>query len=183
MSNSTGVLWRILREGNPVAVVFYPELITRDALIEEVKLLAPPERTVIQSSDVNAAFQNGDVIVLLTPDDQEAAVATLDRRREEMRDRTAPAVLFLLCDGSGEQRLREAFALASWLRGREYDPTRPQTIDTEAARRAFEERTGQKPEQWLAAWQAGELPDTLENNLLSHEALLLRRSKTNLFYD
>jgi hypothetical protein len=173
VSSSTGVLWRILREGNPVAVIYYPESATREALLEQVALLAPEDRSVIRARDVEAAFRDPDAIVLLTVDDEPGAVDLLNRRREELVDRTAPAILFLLCDGTGEERLREAFALASWLRGREYDPTRPDPIDAGAAREAFRERTGRSAEAWLSAWRAGALPDTLENNLLSHEALLL----------
>ena len=115
-------------------------------------------------------------IVLLTPADEAAAVAFLDLHRERMRNRVAPAVLFLLCDGSGERRLREAYALASWLRGREYDPTRAPEVDAAATRETFTERTGSTPEAWLAAWRSGELADTLEHNLLAQEALLLEGS-------
>lgn len=173
MSSSTGVLWRILREGNPVAVIYYPESATREALLDQVQLLAPEDRRVLRARDVQAAFRDLDAIVLLTPDDEAGAVDVLDRRREDLVDRTAPAVLFLLCDGTGELRLRQAFALASWLRGREYDPTRSENIDADAARKAFEERTGRAVDAWLSAWRSGALSDTLENNLLSHEALLL----------
>lgn len=173
MSASTGVLWRILREGNPVAVIFYPESATREALIEQVELLAPEERRVIHARDVEAAFRDLDAIVLLMLDDEPGAVDILNRRREDLVKRTAPVVLFLLCDGTGEVRLREAFALASWLRDREYDPTRSEAIDAGAAREELEERTGRPAGAWLSAWRAGALQDTLENNLLSHEALLL----------
>jgi hypothetical protein len=173
VSASTGVLWRILREANPVAVIFYPESATRAALLEQAELLAPDDRRVLRARDMEAAFHDPDAIVLLTPDDEPGAVDILNRRREDLVERTAPAVLFLLCDGTGEARLREAFALASWLRGREYDPARAEPIDAGAARRAFAERTGSPAEAWLAAWRTGALPDTLENNLLSHEALLL----------
>ena len=176
MSASTGVLWRILRSGSPVAVVFYPESTTRAALMEEVELMAPPERRVIRAQEIEAAFQDMDAIVLLTPENEARAVELLDLRREGLRARSAPAVLFLLCDGSGERRLREAYALASWLRGREYDPTRAPAVDVTAARQAFEERTGQTPEAWLLAWRTGSLSDTLENNLLAQEALLLEGS-------
>ena len=176
MSSSTGVLWRILRENNPIVAVYYPELATRTALIESLKLLAPPEVSLKETSEIEAAFGDLDKIVVLLPDDEVQAVAVLDRRREELRARKAPVVLFLLCDGSGEQRLRSAFALASWLRGREYDPERSLALaDSElaAARQEFTKRAGSPPESWLQSWRAGSLPDTLENNLLSHEALSL----------
>jgi hypothetical protein len=173
VSASTGVLWRILREGNPVAVIYYPESATREDLLEQAELMAPPERKILRASDIEAAFRDPEAIVLLTLDDEVGAVEALDQRREALLDRTAPVVLFLLCDGSGERRLQEAYALASWIRGREYDPTRTGNIDADSARRAFEERAGQTPEAWLEAWQADGLPDTLENNLLAHEALLL----------
>ena len=176
MSASTGVLWRILRERTPVAVIFYPESTTREAMIEEVKLIAPPERNVLRAVELEAAVQDPEAIVLLTPADEAAAVAFLDLHRERMRNRVAPAVLFLLCDGSGERRLREAYALASWLRGREYDPTRAPEVDAAATRETFTERTGSTPEAWLAAWRSGELADTLEHNLLAQEALLLEGS-------
>jgi hypothetical protein len=176
MSGSSGVLWRILRSGSPVAVVFYPESTTREAQLEEVELLAPPERKVIRAREVEAAFRDPEAIVLLTPDDEARAVEVLDLRREALRDRSAPAVLFLLADGGGERRLREAYALASWLRGREYDPTRAGGVDVSSAREAFRVRTGHMPEAWLDAWRRGALADTLDNNLLAQEALLLEGS-------
>lgn len=180
MSSSTGVLWRILRENNPIAAVYYPELVTRTALIESLKLLAPPGLPVKEATEIDAAFADPDKIVVLLPDDEAEAVAVLDRRREELRDRTAPVVLFLLCDGSGEQRLRSAFALASWLRGREYDPERSQPLESSeiaAARQEFIKRTGSSPEDWLERWRAGSVADTLANNLLSHEAMSLENQQ------
>jgi hypothetical protein len=173
VSTSTGTLWRILGEGTPLAVVFYPELVTRQGLAEQVELVAPAGRRIVRANEVEAAFRDGDAIVLLLLDDEAGAVETLDRRRDELIDRTAPAVLFLLCDGSGEQKLRDAFALASWIRGREYDPTRAEPADVDAARCDFETATGRSPEAWLAMWRGGELPDTTENNLRAHEARLL----------
>jgi hypothetical protein len=173
VSASTGTLWRILGEGTQLAVVYYPELITREALAEQVELLAPTDRRVVRATDVEDAFANRDAIVMLFVTDEAGAVETLNLRRDELIDRAAPAVLFLLCDGTGEQKLREAFALASWIRGREYDPTRALPVDVEAGRIAFVDATGQTPEVWLDAWRRGELADTTENNLRAHEARLL----------
>lgn len=175
MSVSTGTLWRILTEGTQLAVIYYPEAITREALAEQVELLAPEGRRVVRATDVGAAFADRDAIVMLLVTDEAGAVETLNLRRDELIDRTAPAVLFLLCDGTGEQKLREAFALASWIRGREYDPTRALPVDVEAARGDFVGATGWSPEAWLDAWRRGELADTTENNLRGHEARLLER--------
>lgn len=177
MSATTGTLWRILAEGTQLAVIYYPEAITRAALVEQVDLLAPEGRRVLHANDVEAAFTDRDAIVLLLVTDEAGAVDTLNLRRDQLVDRTAPAVLFLLCDGTGEQKLRDAFALASWVRGREYDPTRALPLDLEAARTEFTAATGLSPEDWLAAWRRGDLADTTENNLRGHEARLLEASQ------
>lgn len=124
MSASTGHLWRILREGTPLAVIYYSRVDVRDALLDELTLLAPEGVNVRVAHDASAAFEHPDEVVALLIDDEPAAVETLDRWRERMADRSMPAVLFLLAGGVAEASLRDHPGLASWVRGREYDPER-----------------------------------------------------------
>jgi hypothetical protein len=124
MSDSTGHLWRILRDGSPLVVVYYPSRGERDDAVDEVRLLAPDAVTVTRENHIDAAFAHPDAIVLLVVDDEEGAVRRLDLDRDRLLRRTAPAVLFLLSGGDAERSLMRHPSLASWLRGREYDPDR-----------------------------------------------------------
>ena len=176
MSDSTGTLWRILGEDSPVAVVFYQSHSAREEILELAAILAPPERQQRRTSNVEDAFNEQNTLLFLTPEDEQRAVLTLDGRREALRNRTAPVVLFLMNGGDGEKRLREdAAGLESWLRGMEYDPERLPLIDVEGERARFIEKTGLSPEDWLVAWRGGSIADTTENNFLSHHAALLEQ--------
>ncbi|MEP7122076.1 MAG: hypothetical protein ABJE95_14250 [Byssovorax sp.] len=176
MSDSTGTLWRILSEDTPVAVVFYQSPSAREEILELATILAPAERQYRRTANVHDAFSEEDMILFLTPEDEQRAVLTLDGRREALRNRTAPVVLFLMSGGDGEKRLRnDAAGLESWLRGMEYDPERLAPIDVEAERARFAEKTGLLPEDWLIRWRGGSIADTTENNFLSHHAALLEQ--------
>jgi hypothetical protein len=176
VSDSTGTLWKILNDQSPVAVVFYSSHAAREDLLDLARLMAPSERPIRQTDNVDDAFRELDTILLLTPADEQAAVLTLDGRRDALRDRTAPVVLFLLRGGSADERLRtEAAGLESWLRGMEYDPERLTPLDLTSERTQFEQQTGQAPEAWLSAWRRGDIEDTLDNNLLAHRATLLEQ--------
>lgn len=124
MSDSTGHLWRILRDGSPLVVVYYPSRGEREDAVEEVTLLAPDDVAVKRADHVDAAFVTPDALVMLVLDDEEGAVRRLDLDRERLLRRTVPAVLFLLSGGDAERSLMRHPSLASWLRGREYDPDR-----------------------------------------------------------
>lgn len=176
MSDSTGTLWRILGEDSPVAVVFYQSPSAREEILELAMILAPADRQQRRTVNVNDAFGDEDKLLFLTPEDEQGAVLTLDGRREALRNRTAPVVLFLMSGGDGEKRLRnDAAGLESWLRGMEYDPERLAPLDVQGERAHFMEKTGFSPEEWLVAWQGGSIADTTENNFLSHHAALLEQ--------
>ena len=176
MSDSTGTLWGIRRAESPVAVIFYQSPSAREELLELATILAPPERQHRRSLNVEDAFSDEETILFLTPEDEQDAVLALDGRREALRNRTAPVVLFLMSGGDGEKRLREdAAGLESWLRGMVYDPERRASFDIEGERARFEEKTGLSPEAWLIGWRGGSIADTTENNFLSHHAALLEQ--------
>jgi hypothetical protein len=157
-------------------VVFYYSPTARSDGIETVRLVAPEAWHLVETDAVEDAFQKPDTPLLLLPDDEAAAVATLDGRREALQDRTKPAILFLLKGGSGERTLRDAAGLASWLRGKEFDPEPPE-LDVNAERLRFKTLAGRPVEAWLEAWRRGEIPDTLDNNLLCQQALLLEGAR------
>lgn len=172
MSGSNGTLWRLLDEGDPICLVLYPSFGALEETIETVRLLAPSTWTLARTADVEDAFRNLDVPLLLTPSDEVAAVRRLDGKRDALVERTAPVVLFVLKGGAAEHALAEAPGLASWLRGRVFDPE-PEEIDVEQELRKFEQEAGRPPRDWLDAWYRGEIGDTLENNLRYQTALLL----------
>ena len=176
MSDSTGTLVGILREETPVAVIFYQSPSAREELLELATILAPPEKQQRRTASVEDAFHDQDTLLFLTPEDEQGAVLALDGRREALRNRTAPVVLFLMSGGDGEKRLRDdAAGLESWLRGMEYDPERLAPFDVEVERARFKEKTGLSPEAWLTRWREGSIADTTENNFLSHHAALLEQ--------
>jgi hypothetical protein len=172
VSGSTGTLWRQFNEGEPLCLVLYSSLGALEDTIETVQLVAPSSWTPMRTTDIEDAFRKLDEPLLLTPRDEVAAILTLDGRREALLGRTAPAFMFILKGGGAEKALRTAPGLASWLGGHVFDPE-PAEIDVEHEQHRFETETGQSSQQWLAAWQHGEIPDTLDNNLLYQRALLL----------
>jgi hypothetical protein len=175
MRRATGSFWSALNSGSPIVVVYYPELETRQALLEQARAMLPAGRPARQSSDVDDAFQKElfDTPLLLTPADEAAAVLALDGRREMLQDRRAPVVVFLLRGGSASRALQEAPALASWIRESQVDPEQMERIDPLAEAERFHQETGMSPAQWIADWRAGCLPDTLDNNHWLHRAMLL----------
>jgi hypothetical protein len=176
VSDSTGTLWGILRAESPVAVVFYQSPSAREESLELAVLLAPPEKQQRRTVSVEDAFHNEDTLLFLTPEDEQGAVLALDGRRDALRNRTAPVVLFLMSGGDAEKRLRsDAAGLESWLRGMEYDPERRAHLDVEGERARFKKKTGLSPEEWLARWREGSIADTTESNFLSHHAALLEQ--------
>lgn len=172
MSGSTGTLWALLHQKSPVGLVLYSSIGTLNDTIETVQLVAPSSWQPTRTTDVEDAFRKQDEPLLLTPDDEVAAIMTLDGRREALVDRTEPVILFILKGGGAEQALRWAPNLAGWLRDAVFDPE-PAEIDLEQEQLRFAEETGRSPQQWLDAWRRGEIADTLDNNIIYQRAMLL----------
>jgi hypothetical protein len=173
MRDASGSLWKLAHTQTPIGVVIYSDYTQRDELLAELELLAPGGIQVLRATTLEEALPHPDALVLLTPPDERAAVIELDGRREHFRDRQVPMLLFLLRGGSGLGALPDAPGLASWLAGSEVEPERLRSLDVEAETRAFVERTGRSPAEWLAAWQSRQLPESFENMLLTHRARLL----------
>lgn len=162
--------------GDGIAVIYYPDLGLRDWLVAEVETIANVE-PVARVDSVEAALARPDALVLLLPQDEQAAVGELDGARDRLLEprRAFPVVLFLLREGNGAKALREAPSLASWIRGSDPDPERLAEIDEETERRAFREETGTTPEEWLKTWRAGELRRDARGFSLTYRASLLER--------
>lgn len=176
MRTYTALLAKALQSGRPLFIVYYEEPGARERLIEEVKLLAPPEAAVRQTTSVEEAFTAEPAVLLLTPENERAAVELLEGGRELLRNRTLPVVLFLLRGGEAQRTLAELPALSSWVSGVQIDPERVGGLDVEAERARFQEGAGCTPEEWLADYREGRIPDTLESMLRLHHALVLERS-------
>ena len=172
---SGSALWRVLHEGSPISCVYYADLVGREDTAELLEAFAQDSHVVRRTARVDDAFDEAcaKTALLLLPDDERDAVLELDGRREALAERQAPVVLFLLRDGQGARALAEAPGLAGWLRGRDVDPERLDAMDLEAESASFEKDTGRTAAAWLSAWRAGELTDTLGNNLTLQRALLL----------
>jgi hypothetical protein len=173
MRDASGALWKLAHTKTPLGLVIYSDYTQRDELISELELLAPSGIQVLRATTLDEAHPLAKALVLLTPPDEGATVLELDGRREHFLDRQVPLLLFLLRGGEGLRVLADAPGLASWLSGSEVEPERLQNLDVEAETRAFLERTGKSPEAWLAAYAAGEVPESFENILLTHRARLL----------
>ena len=170
---ATAELWKALRWGAPIVVILYEDAELREQLISEMELLAPEGRRIRRIRDVEEAFQDLDSILFLTPGDERKALRVLDGKREAMVERTTPLVVFLVRDGDGARGLDSAPGLASWVQGKVIDPHRLEQIDLKSERERFHQETKLWPEEWLAQYRSGILPDTLENALMSCHAGLL----------
>jgi hypothetical protein len=71
-------------------------------------MLAPEGRPLHETVAINDVFQpeSKDEVLLITPADEVEAVRTLEGRREALLKREAPAILFLMQDGSAEHVLK-----------------------------------------------------------------------------
>lgn len=159
----------------PVAVVFYEDPDARARLLKTIELLMPDDLQPVRTSDVEDAFRHLDKLLLLTPDNELEALRALAGRRDALIERSAPTILFLLRRGSASALFSstQLAGLASWLRGHIVDPVALQQINPTIERQRFAEATGQEPEAWLRAFRAGELSDTIDNQLWHSQALLL----------
>jgi hypothetical protein len=177
MRESTNALWKLMRSDRPIACVLYEDWAAREQLIELSYLVSPSDFEVHRTEAIDEVFREDRrrTLLLLVPESEIEAVRKLDARREDIEKRKAPVVLFLLRRGSGLQELAVRRGLAAMLRDQELDPADLDSGETDLERRRFTEAVGRTPEEWLAAWRAGEVPDTPENNLLLHQALLLER--------
>lgn len=169
-------LARVLQSGRPLVILFYDEPLSRERLLAEAELLAPDSVPVRRSSSIQDAFSAEPGLLLLTPRNEREAVELLEGGREMLRGRTHPVVLFLLRGGEAQQAMAELPALASWVNGVQIDSEQAGAVDVEAERLRFQEEVGRSPEEWLADYRDGRIPDTLDNFLRSHRALFLERS-------
>ena len=164
------------RDWGGLTIVFCPDLRLRDALAEEVESLAPSEARTFRTSDVQAALQAHDRLVMLLPENERDVVLDLDGCREQALNppRTQPIVLFLLRDGDGSNALAtDAPSIWSWASGNDVDPERLAEIDVEKERESFEELTGRTPEKWLSSWRDGTGPRADVDYALAARAMLL----------
>lgn len=173
MRDASGALWKLAHTKTPIGLVIYSDYEQRNELITELELLAPSGIQVLRVTTPDEAHSHPKALVLLTPPDEGATVLELDGRREQFVDRQVPLLLFLIRGGEGLRVLADAPGLASWLNGSEVEPERLQNLDVAAETQAFIQRTGKNPTEWLAAYEAGTLPETFENILLTHRARLL----------
>jgi hypothetical protein len=178
VSASTGDLLTLLGGNGPVGVVFYRDDHGRDDLLDLCELLAPKDRALRETTAIEEAFGEAhrSTILLLTPDDEVEAVRTLEGRREQLREREAPAILFLMQDGSAEHVLnKDAPAFSSFLRGLTYDPEpMPYEADLAGQRAGFAKTHGCTPDEWLEAWRTDKLEDDANNNLTAQDAWVLQ---------
>jgi hypothetical protein len=177
LRDSTGALWRALGSADPVVVVLYPHAAAREDLIELAKMLARDRgphlaETVEDACDPTHSGQ----VVLLSAGDEAAAVRELAARRDELAERTAPIVLFLLSGGTGVAALGEAPGLASWVRGRLIDVDELDRFDAGLETKEFTDATGMSPEEWLRQWRAGKIPNDACARLRANEALALTKT-------
>lgn len=179
MSDPAEAISSALHRDPGVAVLVYPDLWTRGWVESEAHSLAGRAVTVVASVD-EALRAPPDDLVLLIPPDEVAAVYALDGSRDRVLGlaRTAPIVLFLLREGPGWRALySDCPSLASWVSGSDPDPDALAQIDVEAERARFVAATGQEPEAWLAAWDAGAVERDGDGIARLHDALLLVGSR------
>lgn len=179
MRESTNALWSLLRSTKPIACVQYEDWASREQLVELSYLVAPSDYEVHRTESVDDVFREDrrSTLLLLVPSNEIEVVRKLDAHRDEIAKRTAPVVVFLLRRGSGLQELATRRGLSGMLRDQELDPEDMDTFEMELERQRFCDAVKQTPEEWLTEWRAGQKPDTQENNLLLHQALLLEREQ------
>ena len=169
-------LAKALQSSRPLIILFYEEPGSRERLIEDVEMLAPEDAPVRRSSSIQEAFSAEPALLLLTPENEREAVELLEGGRELLRNRSFPLVLFLLRGGEAQRALAELPALASWVSGVQIDSEQAGEVDVDVERTRFQEEVGCSPEEWLADYRTGRMPDSQENQMRTHRALLLERS-------
>lgn len=174
----SGSLWAHLAPIPPVLTVLYGGESELEEVLAEIELLCDVPSSRETSSE--AALGNPHTLVLLTVplDRQEYLIDLLETQRDRLQIRTQPLVLLLPRSGVGVRRLFRSPFLASWLRGRILDPERLNAIDVEDATSEFLRQAGCAPEEFLRQWNSQTIADTLENNLLHQQALMLAQEQT-----
>lgn len=162
----------LLEWGEPLGIAFYPDHKAKADLIARMRALAEPREVhEIRRGEDALPLVNLAALVLVEPEDEEAAVSFFDRNRDHFDDVKARLLILLLRGGAGERALKDAPALASFARDASFEVVpRPRRED---ACTEFKQRYGMAPEEWLGRWREGALPDTLENNYALSEALAL----------
>ncbi len=178
MRDATAAIWKLLRTGKPVGCVLYEDFAAREQLLELMYLVSPREFDVHRIEEAAEAFAEAELgtLLLFAPRNEIDAVRAFDHHRAALEKRTAPVILFLLRRGSGLQELASRRGLSAMLAEQEIDPAAIDAAETQIERTRFCDEVAQTPEEWLDAWRAGDKPDTPENNLWLHQALLLERS-------
>lgn len=160
--------------GDGIVIVYYPDLGLREWLAGEVEMIAGVE-PVVRVNSVDDALAHPEALVLIFANDERALVEDLDGSRDRFLEprRKHPVVAFLLRDGEGARALAEAPSLAGWVRGSDPDPEKMAEVDVVAARREFEDETGEAPAAWLVRWRNDEIPKDARSLSLSYRATLL----------
>lgn len=176
-SGFSGSLWAHLARPGPLLAVLYGGEGELTDTLDAIELLA--DAPCRRENSIDTALNLPDSLVLLTvPLDQQVSVIDrLEVQRDSLIERRQPLILLLFRDGAGVGRLFRSPFLASWLRGRILDPERLASIDLEPARAEFARQAGCDPETFLRQWSDQELADTLDNNLLHQQALLLAQEE------
>lgn len=176
--NASQAQWVALHGGQPLVVFLYEHREQRDALLAQLPLFLDEGVAHAKTKSVEDLISKPDTALFFCPDDEPGALRALVGQREMLLDRTQPAVLFLLRGGTAHRLLADAqmAGLSSWLQGSIIDVHTLESIDESAGTKDFAELTGQSPAEWLRDWHRGALPDTLDNQLLYHRAVLLSPS-------
>ena len=178
MNPTQALISALERDLGGVAVVWCPDLGLRDWLVDEVEGLAPPGAAPIRTASVDLAIKTPDRMVLLVPNDEHAVVEELEGRRDQLLadpPRTQPVILFLLRDGDGQVALANAPSLSSWVRGSDVDPDRIAEVDVPSERARFQAEVGERVEDWLVKWRAGDIDRNGETFARAYWAALLEQ--------
>ena len=204
MRDATPCLYNaIYRDTGGVAMVFCPDIASRNSLVEEVEDMLPSRECAIRETSVTEALKRPSQLILLVPDDERKAVLELDANRDRMLNpqnmlvlddeefaelglaanlvrmlcppkRCQPMVLFLLREGEGANTLAEkAPSIRSWVGGCDVDPQELALFDPREERAEFERKRKMSPETWLEKWRSGKLRKTALGNRITYIATLI----------
>jgi hypothetical protein len=167
-------LLNALRSGDPVVIVTWHDEAELAEYRELTELWLSAEHEVKEVSALPEAMAwEGAAIWVAT--DPTAAMDALSARRDALRDREAPIVLFIFHRDENIRHLRDRLDLASWVRGNLVEPWTLSQVDFPGRREAFEAEHHQPPERWLAGWRSGAFPDDEHHTQIFFEALGLER--------
>ena len=164
----------MLEWDEPICIAFYPDPSTKAALVARMRVLASPrEFHLVHRGEDALPLVTHRALILVEPEDEEGTVAFFNRNREHFEDVEARLLIVLLRGGAGERALKDAPQLASFARAASFEVVVEPSPGNALA--IFSEQHGIGPEEWLAQWRSGVLPDTLENNHTLSDALVLVR--------